>query len=348
MIEGVRAGLFDGERLLVVDDLEVPEPGPGDVVVRVLASGICHSDVSAMDGTSPVPGPFVPGHQAAGRVEALGDSVTGLAVGDEVVVMGLRSCGSCRACRRGRPTACPKAFGGGATPFRWRGQPVRSYANSSSFSSVLTVPHGEVWPVPGGLSLAAASLIPCAVLTGWGVVTNVAKVQPGDVVAVFGVGGVGVNAIRAAQLASASSVIAVDINPGKEDAARRFGADVFVTDAGAIDVAVDVAVECSGALAAIEAAVGLPAPGGTTALVGLPGVGVTATFDVTKVIYEREIAGSLGGAIQPERDLPRVLEVSARFDLEDQVSGVWPLEDVDTALAALARGEVVRAVLDLS
>jgi S-(hydroxymethyl)glutathione dehydrogenase / alcohol dehydrogenase len=344
------AAVFDGERLIVVDDLEVPPPGTGEVTVRVLASGICHSDLNVIDGARPVPPPVVLGHEGAGVVEALGPEVEGWAVGDEVVLHGLTPCGSCRSCRHGHPTACADAFGRGATPFRLHGAPVRSYANVSSFSERTTVRAAQLVRAEG-LSPLTGCLLGCAVSTGVGVVRNVAGVVAGDRVAVIGVGGIGTNAIRAAALAGAT-VTAVDLEPGRELLARGRGADRFVTAGATAALAggFDVVVECSGAPTAIESALVLTAPGGTTALVGLPPVGATVPLDVGALMAGRRVVGSLNGDTLPERDLPLLVDLARDgvLGLDELVSGVWPLEAVGEAVAAVRAGDVVRAVLDLS
>ena len=346
MIEGVRAVVFDGSALVVVDDLEVPEPGPGEVTVRVLASGICHSDLNVVDGVAPVPPPVVLGHEGAGVVDRLGEGVDGWRPGDEVLVGGLTACGTCRPCRTGHPTACPDAFGRGATPFRWRGAPVRSYANVSSFASTVTVRATQLFST-AGLPPTSACVIGCAVTTGYGVARNAAGIGAGDRVAVLGMGGVGVNVVQTAKLLGATEVVAVDVAPAKEAAARHFGADRFLT---AAEGEFDVVVECSGAPAAIDAAIGLTAPGGTTALVGIPPGGHRTSFDVGRLLRGRRIVGSLGGDIVPERDVPDIVEHvrAGRLDVEGVASRVWPLAQVHDAVAAMRAGEVVRSVLDLS
>lgn len=345
MIEGVRAAVFDGERLVVVDDLIVAEPGPGEVTVRVLASGICHSDLNVVDGTVPVAPPVVLGHEGAGVVERLGDDVTGWEVGDAVLVGSLTPCGACRSCRAGHPAACPEAFGRGATPFSWRGRPVRSYANVSSFSTLVTV-RADQLVATAGIPPTTACLIGCAVTTGYAVVRNAAGVRAGDRVAVLGIGGIGANVVQTAKLVGAH-VIAVDVDPGKEAPARRFGADDFRT---AAEGEFDVVVECSGAPAAIDAAIACTAPGGTTALVGLPPVGYRASFDVGRLMRGRRIVGSLAGDVVPGRDLPAIVEHvrAGTLDVAGLVGGIWPLDAIDDAVAATRTGGVVRAVLDLS
>lgn len=340
-----QAAVFDGERL-VVDEVEVPPPAAGEVTVRVLASGICHSDLNVLDGTSPVPAPVVLGHEAAGVLEVLGEGVDGWQVGDLVVVHGVTACGTCRACTAGRPTACTAAFGSGATPFTWQGRPTRSYANISSFSQRITVGAGQL-VAADGLDPTSACLVGCAVSTGYGVVRNVAGVRPGDRVAVLGVGGIGANVVQSARLLG-GTVTAVDVDPGREEVARRFGAERFATP-DAVEGLYDVVVECSGAPSAIDAALALTAPGGTAALVGIPPAGHRAGFDVGALLRGRRIVGSLGGEIVPERDLPAIVEHvrAGRLELDPLVGGVWPLARIGDAVAEVRAGGVVRAVLDL-
>lgn len=349
MIEGVRAAVFDGERLLVVDDLAVPEPGPREVTVRVLASGICHSDLNVIDGTIPVPAPVVLGHEAAGVVERTGDGVGAWSVGDDVLVTGITPCGTCRPCRTGHPTACPEAFGRGSAPFRWRDEPVRSYAQVSSWSSLITVDAHRLTSTTG-IPAAKACLIGCAVTTGYGAAKNAAQVQPGDRVAVLGIGGVGVNAIQTARLLGAAEVVAIDVSADREAAATHFGADRFALAGDTSVGTFDAVVECSGAPAAIEAAIAMTAAGGTTALVGLPPSGHRASFDVGHLMRGRRIVGSLGGDIVPERDTPEIVEHlrAGRLTVDGIAPRIWPLVEIDDAIAAVRAGQVIRPLLDLS
>jgi S-(hydroxymethyl)glutathione dehydrogenase/alcohol dehydrogenase len=356
-----RAALFDGDHLVVVDDVEVRDPAPGEVRVRVLASGICHSDLNALDGTAPVPPPVVLGHEAAGVVEAVGDGVDSVTVGDDVIVAAAVACGRCRACRAGRPGACVDAFAAGTPPFTWRGDPVRAYANVASFAGTTVVRAEQVVP-SAALPPAEAALVGCAVSTGYGVTAHVAGVRAGDTVVVFGVGGIGVNVLQTARLLDCARVVAVDVNPDKADAARHFGADEFVVApriataeelvalarAATGDRPVDAAIECSGAAVAIEAAIEVTGPGGTTALVGIPPPGARASFDVNMLLRNRRVIGSLNGTVDVHRDFPAIIEHTRRgaLDLAAQVSAVWPLAAIDDAIAAVRAGHVVRAVLD--
>jgi D-arabinose 1-dehydrogenase-like Zn-dependent alcohol dehydrogenase len=222
--------VWDGTDLVLTDELEVREPGPGEVSVRVLASGICHSDLNVIDGHNPMALPVVPGHEGAGIVDRLGPGVESVSPGDLVVIGSTVPCGTCRFCAEGRSSACRDAFGSGSWPFRWRGQPVRAFANTSSWAATTTVRASQLVPAPG-IPATSAALIGCAVSTGYGVVRNVVDVRPGDCVVVFGIGGIGVNVLQTARLSGAASILAVDVNPAKQDAAFRFGAhDVLIAD----------------------------------------------------------------------------------------------------------------------
>jgi S-(hydroxymethyl)glutathione dehydrogenase / alcohol dehydrogenase len=351
--------VWDGADLVVTDELEVREPGPGEVSLRVLASGICHSDLNVLDGHHPVSLPVVLGHEAAGVVDRVGDGVTSVGPGDPVVVGSTVPCGTCRVCVAGRSSECPAAFRAGPPPFRWRGQPVRAFANTSSWAGTITVRASQVVPA-AGIPATSAALIGCAVSTGYGVVRNVAQVRPGDAVVVFGVGGIGVNVIQTARLAGAARVLAVDVNPDKAEVAARFGAhDTLIaatSDTGdvladrirtQVGLPVDVAVECSGAPAALDAAIACTAWGGTTALVGIPRAGTRTSFAVDDLLCNRRIVGSLNGSVDLQRDFSAIIAHVHKGDLEvdAQVSRVWPLRDIAEALAAVRAGSVVRAVL---
>jgi S-(hydroxymethyl)glutathione dehydrogenase/alcohol dehydrogenase len=351
--------VWDGVDLVVTDELEVRKPGPGEVSLRVLASGICHSDLNVLDGQNPVPVPVVLGHEAAGIVDRVGEGVTSVAPGDAVVVGSTVPCGTCRFCAAGRASECPDAFRAGPPPFRWRGQPVRAFANTSSWAATTTVRASQLVHAPG-IPATSAALIGCAVSTGYGVVRNVAEVRAGDAVVVFGVGGIGVNVIQTARLCGAARVLAVDVNPAKAGVAARFGAhDTLIarpSDSGdalaehirsQIGVPVDVAVECSGAPTAIAAAIACTAWGGTTALVGIPRAGTRVPFTVDDLLRNRRIVGSLNGSVDLQRDFTEIIEHVHKGELEidAQVTRVWPLRDIGDALAAVREGSVVRAVL---
>ena len=339
-----RAALYDGQGLLVIDDLEVPEPGPDEVCVKVTASGICHTDLTVLDGGSAMPPPIVLGHEAAGVIEVLGPGVTGWSVGDQVAITTINGCGQCRACAAGHVTNCPQAFRTSVPGLRRGNQAVRRFANVSSLSERVTVRVNQL-TAADGLAPSISCLVGCALTTGFGVIHNVVKPEPGDRVAVVGVGGIGSVAIESAVLAGAF-VTAIDIRPEREDLARRLGASAFALPQD-VHEQFDAVVECSGSPAAIEAAIALAVPGGCTALVGQPGAGKRVSIDVNELTRGRRILGSLNGDINPAVDLPLIMDHlrAGRLHAEELVSRSWPLSQIDEAIEAMRDGSVVRPIV---
>ena len=257
--------VWDGHELRVREGLTVRDPGAGEVRVRITHSGVCHSDLSVMNGTIPFETPVVLGHEGAGVVEEVGPGVRHVGPGDHVVLSTLGNCGTCAHCDRGRPTMCRQTFGHRPTPFTLDGRPHYAFANVSSFAERTLVKATQAVPVPKEVPLASACLIGCGVLTGAGAVLNRVRVEVGDRAAVVGVGGIGLNAIQALRLVGAGTIVAVDANPAKQAIARQFGATHFV-DASQGNVAeavndltkggVDWIFECVGQKAVLEEALG--------------------------------------------------------------------------------------------
>jgi S-(hydroxymethyl)glutathione dehydrogenase/alcohol dehydrogenase len=355
----MRGIVWDGARLHLTDELAVRAPGAGEAQVRVLASGICHSDLNAMDFPM-MPTPIVLGHEAAGVVAAVGAGVVNVKIGEPVMVGSQTPCGHCRECESERYVACDMAYAPSAPPFTWRGKPVNSFANISSFAGLITV-KAEQLVNTEGLKPAAAALVGCAVSTGYGAARNLGQVRRGDIVVVFGVGGIGINAVQGARVAGAARVVAVDVNADKESVARKFGVTDFVLlprglDAEgiakhvttAIGAPVDVVIECSGVAVASQAAIQIPKRSGTCVLVGQPPPQTTVSFDVFGFTMGRRIVSELNGGTNPRRDFTTLIELARKgeIDLDSQVTQVWPLAEFETAMAALRSGKVVRAVLD--
>jgi len=354
----MRGLVWDGTRLQLTDALAVREPGAGEVKVRVLRSGICHSDLNMIE-SGLVRTPIVLGHEAAGEVMALGPGVDTFAVGDRVMVGTQTPCGTCRECKRGTPANCDVTWGMVAPqPFTWKGEATYSFSNVSSFAGEIVVKTGQLFRT-GDLPPEQAALIGCAVSTGYAAARNLGRVGAGDRVAVIGVGGIGINAIAAAALAGAE-VLAVDLNPAKEQAARDAGASAFLPatremDADALAAAmqnafapIDVAIECSGARVAAEASIAGTKRGGRVVLIGQSGAGVRASFDLNGVTMGKEIVATLNGGARPAEDYPALIALAQerRIDLAAQVTKVWPLAEFEDAIAALHAGAVTRAVLD--
>jgi Zn-dependent alcohol dehydrogenase len=356
-----RGIVFDGERLVTTDELEVRAPGPGEVLVRVEVSGVCHSDANVLDGVSPRPVPVVLGHEAAGVIEATGPIEAGrpaYPIGTRVMVSSMRPCHACAACDDGRPSQCRQAFGRADAPFRWRGREVRSYASVSSFSNHIVVRSDQVIALPDGVSTAAGALVGCAVTTGYGSVFNVARVKSGQRVAVLGIGGIGGAALQACRAAHAGQIVAVDRDPTKEAAARHCGATDVVTVAEGSTLAesldavapggFDAVFECTGAAPVIETAIDLLAPGGVAVLIGIPPRGTRAAFDINRLFDGRRIEGAYNGAVAPHRDIPAILGLAQRgvLDLEALVTARFAYSEIDDAFAALRGGRELRVVID--
>jgi len=354
----MRGAIWDGRRMVVADDLEVRPPRPGEVRVRVLASGVCHSDLNMME-TPGIRVPVVLGHEAGGVVAECGPGVTGFAVGEPVMVGAQTPCGACRECARHEPANCDQTWGFvPRQPFRWRGRPVSSFANVSSFAGEIVVKAAQLFST-AGLPPEQAALIGCAVSTGYCAARNLGRVRAGDQVVVIGVGGVGVNAIQAARLAGAQ-VLAVDVNPAKAAVARRMGAADFLLaarDAGPEQLAaeiqarlapIDLAVECSGAPAAVEAAVQAVKRGGRIVLVGMSRPGASVRLSLDALLAGREIVSVMNGGARPQEDFPELIALAREgvLDVAAQITRVWPLREIDEAIEALRAGEVTRAVLD--
>jgi len=354
----MRGLIFDGKRLELTDDLTVRAPGPGEALIRVHRSGICHSDIGVMTGGM-IGTPVVLGHEAAGEILALGQGVTAFAPGDRVMVGTQTPCGRCRECARDAPANCDATWGMVPDqPFLWKGQPAYSFSNVSSFAGEIVVKASQLYPI-GDLPYEQAALIGCAVSTGYGAARVLGAVGPADRVAVLGIGGIGVNAIAAAHLAGAE-VLAVDRVAAKEASARLFGAaDFLLADHGmagtelaqamrAKFAPIDVAIECSGAPAAVEAAISAVKRGGRAVLIGISAQGSAISLGLNSFVMGREVVAGLNGGARPERDYPALIALAQRgaLDLAAQVSGVWPLDRFEQAITALEAGQVIRAVLD--
>ena len=354
----MRGIVFDGHHLQLTDALSVREPRTGEVRVRVLRSGLCHSDLNMVSSTF-IQTPVVLGHEAAGEVVALGSGVGDFALGERVIAGTQAPCGTCRECRRGTPANCDTTWGMPAQqPFLWQGRPTYSFANVSSFAAEIVVRASQLFRIED-LPPEQAALIGCAVSTGYAAAQVLGQVGIGDRVAVIGVGGIGVNAITGARLAGAE-VLAVDINPRKEEAARLAGARQFLvcprdadgaTTAEAMRQAfapIDVAIECSGVSAAADAAIAAVKRGGRVVLIGQGKPGCRISVSLDDVTMGREIIGQLNGGAKPERDYPKLIALarSGQIDLAAQVTHVWPVTEFEKAITALRAGEVTRAVLD--
>ncbi|GAA2408171.1 alcohol dehydrogenase catalytic domain-containing protein [Streptomyces coeruleofuscus] len=347
----MRGVIFDGKQVRVVTDLEVREPGPGEVRVAISAAGLCHSDLSVVDGTIPFPVPVVLGHEGAGVVEAVGEGVTHVAPGDHVSLSTLANCGTCAECDRGRPTMCRQAIGRPGRPFRHAGLPVHQFAANSAFAEATVVKAVQAVRIPGDIPMPSAALIGCGVLTGVGAVLNRARVDRGDSVLVIGTGGIGLNVLQGARLAGALRIVAVDANPAKEEVARRFGATHFLTSTeGVRDVlptGADHAFECVGRVELIRQAIDALDRHGQAILLGVPPATAEASFRVSSMYLDKSILGCRYGSSRPQRDIALYADLyrQGRLLLDELVTRTYPVEDFEKAAADTEAGRVARGVL---
>ncbi|MBR8642254.1 Zn-dependent alcohol dehydrogenase [Streptomyces tuirus] len=347
----MRGVVFDGKQVRVVTDLQVREPGPGEVRVAISAAGLCHSDLSVVDGTIPFPVPVVLGHEGAGVVEAVGVGVTHVEPGDHVALSTLANCGACAECDRGRPTMCRRAIGRPGRPFRLDGQPVHQFAANSAFAERTVVKAVQAVRIPKDIPPASAALIGCGVLTGVGAVLNRARVDRGDSVLVIGTGGIGLNVLQGARLAGALRIVAVDANPAKEEVARRFGATDFLTSTeGVRDIlptGADHAFECVGRVELIRQAIDALDRHGQAVLLGVPPATAEASFRVSSMYLDKSILGCRYGSSRPQRDIALYADLyrRGRLLLDELVTRTYPVEDFEKAAADAEAGRVARGVL---
>jgi alcohol dehydrogenase len=343
---------------IAVTDLELDPPGPGEIRVRMEAAGLCHSDLSVVDGNRVRPVPMLLGHEAAGRVEELGPGVDDLEVGRRVVMTFLPRCGECDGCATGGRLPCGPgsaannagALLAGGRRLHRRGSMVHHHLGVSGFATHAVVDRRSVVPVDDDVPADVAAVLGCAVLTGGGAVLNAGRLRPDDRVMVVGLGGVGMAAVLTAVAAGVREVIGVDPVPEKLDTAKRLGsAAVYTPDqVDALGVRADVVVEAAGSARAFEVAVWATAPGGTTVTVGLPAPDATASVSpLTLVAEARTIVGSYLGSAVPARDIPAYVDLwrRGRLPVEQLISARIALDDVNAGMDALADGSALRQVI---
>jgi alcohol dehydrogenase len=353
-------------RPLRLEEVELAGPGPEELLVRVRAAGLCHSDLSVIDGSRPRPLPMVLGHEAAGEVLEVGPGTGGFAPGDQVVFSFVPACGHCLPCAEGRPALCePGARANTAGTLlggerRWRdadGHELHHHLGVSAFAELTVVSARSAVRVDRDLAPEIAALFGCAVTTGVGAVVNTARVRAGESVAVFGLGGVGLAAVIGAVAAGAHPIVGVDVLPAKLEQARALGAThvVLASDERAVEAIREVtgggarhAIETAGHERALAQAYAATRRGGTTVVVGLPDPRVLlAVAAVGIVAEERTIQGSYLGSAVPARDVPRYVALyrAGRLPVDRLLSHRLRLDQLDEGFDRLARGEAVRQVV---
>ena len=346
-------------RPVAVRELQLDPPGPGEILVRIEAASLCHSDLSVVNGSRVRPLPMLLGHEAAGRVEELGEGVRDLAAGQRVVMAFLPRCGECAGCRTdGKMPCIPGSaannagtlLDGGMRLHGPGGEEVRHHLGVSGFATHAVVNRKSVVPVDDDIPPHVAALLGCAVLTGGGAVLNPARPGKDDDVAIVGLGGVGMAALLTALSLDVRSVIGVDALPEKLARARELGATAAYTPQEALDAGIRPAlvIEAAGHPRAFETAVRLTAPGGTTVTVGLPGPDQTAEITpLTLTAEARTVIGSYLGSAVPARDIPVYAQLwrEGKLPVEELVSSTIALEDINAAMDTLADGKAIRQVI---
>jgi S-(hydroxymethyl)mycothiol dehydrogenase len=328
---------------VALEEIHVDDPGPGEVLVRIEATGVCHSDLHVIeqDGWGHE-FPILLGHEGAGQVEAIGEQVTSLAPGDRIVLGWKSACGECANCNRGQPRQCKRPPAATARLHLSDGANLTPMLRTGTFATHTVVPTAAAVRVPLGLPVAEACLIGCAVATGVMSVLETARVWEGARVAVIGCGAVGLSVVQGARIAGASEIRALDVDERKAEQARSFGATH--TEPGPVDFAFDVV----GRSSTFEQALSLLVSGGTAVLIGLSPAGEKTELNLPALFGKRtRILVSHGGDHLPQEDFPRLAQwaLEGKLDLAGMVSRIAPLADWEEALDAMKSGEVIRTVL---
>ena len=361
------AVLHEIHKPLVIENLEIESPHAGEVLVRLAASGVCRSDLHALEGESPVSvPPLVLGHEGAGIVEEVGPGVTALSRGDAVVIALYGPCGTCNECRAGDITNCwsetrtHNMYGrmpDGTTRLSLDGQAIAPMCGSGSLAELSVVREAQLVKIDPDIPLDLACLAGCGVTTGIGAALNIAQVKPGSSAAVIGCGGVGLNVIQGARIAGAARILACDTQASKLDLASDLGAtDCLLIEPGEsiterikalVPAGVDYAFEVVGHTPLVTEAFDATRTGGTTVMVGAPAPGTKVTIDSRILFSDRKLLGCMGGGNIPARDIPRIMRhyKQGTLNLEKLVETRIPLERVNEAFDALRAGDTVRTVI---
>ncbi|MBM4266734.1 MAG: Zn-dependent alcohol dehydrogenase [Deltaproteobacteria bacterium] len=347
---------------LSFEDVRHDEPGPGEVLVKTVASGVCHSDLTVIEGGLPVPPPTILGHEPAGIVEAVGAGVTDFRAGDHVIGCITNWCGVCRFCTEGRPYLCLKQYAGrpgGSKPRLCdaHGAEIHQFANLSSFAEHMLVPERSLVKIRDDMPLDRACLIGCGITTGLGAALNTVRIPAGASVAIVGCGGVGLAALQGARIVGAGKIVAVDAQPWKLELARALGA-THVVDASAVDPihgvheatggGADFVFECIGLVPTVQQSVMMTGRGGTTVLVGVVPVQQMVSLSAADItLQEKKITGSYMGSNRFRFDMPRYVDfyLDGRLKLDEMISARIGLNELNTAFDRMRKGEVARQVV---
>lgn len=346
--------------LVVRDDIALGDLGPGDVHVEIVSSGVCHSDLSAQNGTIPSGFPCVLGHEGAGIVKEVGPGVTTVAAGDHVILSFVPACQRCRPCLRGQSYLCDQAIVVATSPhFVIDGQPVAGFTGLGTFAEELIVSQDCLVKIDEDVPLGIVSLIGCGVTTGVGAAINSAGVTPGSSVVVFGCGGVGISAIQGARIAGAAAILAVDTVESKLEQAKHFGATAACTPDAFEQLKTEItggegfdyALECIGNPDVIRATYDAARRGGTAVIVGVGRLEQQIQFNAFELFYgDKTLRGSMYGSANVRTFMPKLLGLwkNGTLDLEGMVSRRIQLDEINEAFHAMEEGKVIRSVIDFS
>lgn len=357
---------YENNQPVRIEDVEQDGPRRGEVRVRLVASGVCHSDLSVVTGVLPLMLPCVLGHEGAGIVEEVGEGVTRVAEGDSVVLSWITPCGTCYFCQIGRVSLCDLAaqintsclMPDGTSRLHKDGRDLHSFSALGTMAETAVVPENAAVKVPEDTPLDKAALVGCAVMTGVGAVFNTARMTPGSRVAVFGAGGVGLNAIQGAAIAGAEQVIAVDVSASKLELAKRFGA-THVVDASKDDpvkaikrmtagLGADYAFEAIGRKESIEQAYAAVRKGGTCVVIGVAPYSESVSLNAFLLpILEKRLVGCWYGSANPHLDIPRLIALyrAGKLKLDELVTRTYKLDEVNQAFDDMKRGVNARGVI---
>jgi len=352
------------DRPLVVEEVELPQPGPGEVLVRNRASGLCHTDLEVIEGRMGYPFPIVLGHEGSGIVEAVGDGVTRVRPGDAVVASWNPHCGHCFYCERDEPVLCEPfrkhqpagLMLDGSTRLSLRGGRLHHFGVVSSHAQFSMVPESGAIAIPREMPLDRACLLGCGVMTGVGAVVRLARLPRGSTMAVIGCGAVGLNAVQGGVIAGAERIIAIDRDPARLSRAARLGATDILEAADGVAAAVrdltggrgvDAAFESAGAESAMQLALEIARPGGRVVILGKVPVDQRVSFRFGSLMGEKRITRSSYGGARPARDFPWLarLYLEGRLRLDELITARLPLERINEGFDAMRRGEGVRTVI---
>jgi S-(hydroxymethyl)glutathione dehydrogenase/alcohol dehydrogenase len=347
---------------LELEEVTIDDPGPGEVLLKTVATGICHSDLHVIEGGLPVPPPCILGHEPAGIVEAVGEGVTDFAPGDHVIGCLSSFCGVCKFCTQGRPYLCPTQFVGRPPDAKPRladadGKPLGQFANLSSFAEKMLAPERALVKIRDDMPMDRASLIGCGVTTGLGAALNTVHIPAGASVVVIGCGGVGLSALQGARIVGAGKIIAIDAQAWKFDLAKDLGATDCIDASKGDPVAevqaltgggADFVFECIGLVPTVQQAIAMTGRGATTVLVGVVPVTQLVSFSAADLtLQEKKITGSYMGSNRFRFDMPKYVDfyLDGRLRLDEMISSRIELGEINDAFDRMRKGEAARQVI---